>query len=195
MKSRNTTLICIDPQNDFCIPNGPGNGQKGSLVVAGADKDMERLANFIIKNKRRIDQIHCTLDSHQLVHIAHPSFWVNSKGQNPSPFTLITEDDVKNGVWRSYNPAWQSRAVKYVETLKANGRYVFGHHTVSLVLGGILLFHLLLMHYMNGNWILIEWNLSQKDPICLPNIIRQFKRMLLTTKILVRQLIPDLLMH
>lgn len=116
-------LITIDPQNDFCIASGPG-GEKGALVVAGADKDMERLGKFIIKNRSRIEQIHCTLDSHQLIHIAHPGFWVNSKGLNPNPFTLITEDDVKNGIWRSFNPAWQSRAVNYVETLKKNGRYV-----------------------------------------------------------------------
>jgi nicotinamidase-related amidase len=123
MAKRITHLITIDPQNDFCIAAGPG-GEKGALVVVGADKDMERLGKFITKNRTRIDQIHCTVDSHQLIHIAHPGFWVNSKGLNPNPFTLITEDDVKNGVWRAFNPAWQSRAVSYVETLKRNGRYV-----------------------------------------------------------------------
>lgn len=116
-------LLTIDPQNDFCIANGPG-GEKGALVVAGADADMTRLATFITKNKNRLEQIHCTLDSHQLVHIAHPAFWVNSKGEHPNPFTMITEDDVKNGVWRAYNPKWQARAVTYVETLKKNSRYV-----------------------------------------------------------------------
>lgn len=123
MAKRNVHLITIDPQNDFCIAKGPG-GETGALVVAGAEKDMERLGKFISKNKSRIEEIHCTLDSHQYVHIAHPSFWVNSKGEHPTPFTLITDDDVRNGVWRSYNPKWQSRAIKYVETLKKNGRYV-----------------------------------------------------------------------
>lgn len=116
-------LITIDPQNDFCVATGPG-GEKGTLVVAGAEQDMNRLGAFINKNKTRIDQIHCTLDSHQLVHIAHPAFWVNSKGERPTPFSLITEDDVKNGVWRAYNPQWQGKALHYVETLKKNGRYV-----------------------------------------------------------------------
>ncbi len=116
--------ICIiDPQNDFCIANGPG-GEKGSLVVAGAEADMNRLGQFINKNQNRIDEIHCTLDSHQLIHIAHPAFWVNSAGERPNPFSLITVDDVKNGVWRSYNPKWQDRALQYVESLKVNGRYV-----------------------------------------------------------------------
>ncbi len=33
-------------------------------------------------------------------------------------------DDVKNGKWRTYNPAWQSRAQAYVDALAANQRYV-----------------------------------------------------------------------
>ena len=120
---RNVHLISIDCQNDFCIKDGP-DGEKGQLVVPGAEADMTRLAKFICKNKKRIEQIHCTLDSHQYVHIANPPFWVNSRGEHPQPFTLITDDDVRNGVWRAYNPKWQSRALKYVEDLKKNGRYV-----------------------------------------------------------------------
>ena len=107
----------IDPQNDFCDP-------KGALFVAGADSDMNRLAAFISKNQTRLNEIHCTLDSHDPVHIAHPIFWVNSKGERPSPFTLISDDDVRNGTWRAYNPRWQSRAIDYTEVLKKNGRYV-----------------------------------------------------------------------
>lgn len=121
--ARKVHLITIDPQNDFCIPAGPA-GEKGQLVVAGADQDMKRLGEFITKNKGRLEQIHCTLDSHQIIHIAHPGFWTNTKGEKPAPFTLITEDDVKNGVWRAYNPKWQGRALSYVEALKKNGRYV-----------------------------------------------------------------------
>lgn len=121
---KNTHLITIDPQNDFCIKDGPG-GEKGALVVPGAAADMDRLGKFITKNKKRIEQIHCTLDSHQLVHIAHPAFWIDSRGmKHPDPYTLITEDDVVNGTWRAYNPKWQGEALKYVKALKANGRYV-----------------------------------------------------------------------
>lgn len=112
-----THLISIDPQNDFC-------DLKGALFVTGADKDMERLAAFITKHEKRIDEYHCTLDSHQTIHIAHPIFWVDSTGKNPAPFTLITKDDVLNGRWRATNPRWQGRAQQYVEKLEANGRYV-----------------------------------------------------------------------
>jgi nicotinamidase/pyrazinamidase len=134
MKTRNNTLICIDPQNDFCIKDGPG-GEKGALVVAGADSDMLRLGTFINKNSKRLSEIHCTLDSHQVIHIAHPIFWVNSKGERPNPFTLISNDDVKNGVWRAYNPRWQGRAQAYTESLAKNGRYVLCIWPVHCVIG------------------------------------------------------------
>ena len=123
MYKHNVHLISIDCQNDFCIPNGPG-GEKGSLVIAGADQDMVRLGEFISQNKTRINQIHCTLDSHQYVHIAHPACWINSNGDHPKPFTLISEDDIKNGVWRAFNTTWQDRAKSYIETLARNGRYI-----------------------------------------------------------------------
>jgi nicotinamidase/pyrazinamidase len=114
---KKTHLMLIDPQNDFCDKNG-------ALFVPGADADMARLAPFIKKNQKRLTEIHCTIDSHQSVHIAHPIFWVNSKGERPKPFTLITDSDVRNGVWRAYNPRWQARAQQYVDTLAANKRYV-----------------------------------------------------------------------
>ncbi len=113
---KQTHLLTIDGQNDFC-------DKKGALFVAGADTDMSRLANFINKNQKRISEVHATLDSHQVIHIAHPIFWVNSNGQRPNPFTLITADDVKNGVWRAYNPRWQGRAQDYVDKLAQNKRY------------------------------------------------------------------------
>lgn len=119
---RNVQLLTIDPQNDFCIKAGPG-GEAGALVVGGADSDMTRLAAFITKNQKRLTEIHCTLDSHQSIHIAHPVFWRNSKGENPPIFSLITSADVKNGTWTCFNPKWQSRAQLYVDTLEKNDRY------------------------------------------------------------------------
>ncbi len=115
----NIQLLVIDPQYDFCNPNG-------ALFVGGADKDMERLALMLEKHGDKIDDIRVTLDSHQIVHIAHPIFWVDSNGNHPSPFTLIMEDDVvgPKAKWRATNPAFQKRAVDYVKALKSGGRYV-----------------------------------------------------------------------
>lgn len=113
------TLLIIDPQVDFCDPNG-------ALYVKGAENDMARLAAMIDKNVGAIDDIRVTLDSHQPVHIAHPICWVDSKGNHPAPFTLISEDDVTgpNPKWKAYNPSWQKKQVEYIKTLKANGKYV-----------------------------------------------------------------------
>jgi nicotinamidase-related amidase len=110
-------LIIIDPQFDFCDPNG-------ALFVPGAEKDMERLSTMIEKNYDVIEDINVTLDSHHYVHIAHPCWWVNSNGENPDPFTLITAEDVKNGKWRAFYPEFQQRSLEYVETLEKNGRYI-----------------------------------------------------------------------
>lgn len=115
--SKQIHLIMIDPQIDFCQPNG-------KLFVTGADKDMEKLARFIPKVGKKLADIHCTLDSHQIIHIAHPIFWQDSKGRHPNPFTQITVDDVKNGKWTTTNPAWQARGLAYVEALQVHGRYV-----------------------------------------------------------------------
>jgi len=111
-------LLSIDPQNDFCDPNG-------ALSVSGADKDMERLASMVKKNKSKIDDIFVTLDSHRTVHVAHPIWWVNTDGEHPAPFTIINKDDVcgSNPQWRSYNPGYQKWSEYYVSKLAENNRY------------------------------------------------------------------------
>ena len=114
--AKNIQLLVIDPQNDFC-------NTQGSLYVKGADQDMERLAKMIHNNKKKIDDIRVTLDSHRLLHIAHPIWWSDVNGNEPAPFTQITEQDVDAGVWKARNPAFQKRTVAYVKQLAANKKY------------------------------------------------------------------------
>lgn len=111
-----TNLISIDPQVDFCDP-------KGKLYVDGAEQDMARLANFIRKYGSKLDDIFITQDSHHFIHVAHPIYWKGPKGEKPDIFSLISADDVRKGVWSARNPAWQAKALKYVEALEKNGRY------------------------------------------------------------------------
>lgn len=112
-----THLLIIDPQNDFCDP-------EGSLYVPGADKDMERLADLIKSHKVEIDQIHVTLDMHQKIDIAHPVFWCDvNQRRHPDHFTIIDYDNVKNGKWITTNGDFYNWARNYVETLKDKGRY------------------------------------------------------------------------
>ena len=109
-------LLIIDPQNDFC-------DSAGTLFVGGATGDMNRLAKFINRVGKKLNDIHVTLDSHRLVDIAHPIFWENSAGDSPDPFTIITHEDVRNGVWSAKNPGYRIRATDYVRTLEENARY------------------------------------------------------------------------
>lgn len=125
MSRKKTELLIIDPQNDFCDP-------KGALPVAGADADGVRLADFIKRNLYAIDDIHVTLDSHRLLDVAHPMFWIDKQGKNPNPFTLISNDDIKNGVWKPFNPNLKcppygtltDRMLHYTKKLGDNAKYV-----------------------------------------------------------------------
>ena len=114
---RKVDLLIIDPQNDFCDPSG-------SLYVAGADQDMIRLASMVDRLGTKLHDIHSTLDSHHWVDISHPAFWVDSNGKNPNPLTVITEEDISNGIWRTRYPQFMNHAKKYTSELKNGGKYL-----------------------------------------------------------------------
>lgn len=112
----NLQLLIIDPQNDFCHPDG-------ALFVPGAEEDSVRTVGLIRRLKARIDAIHVTMDCHHLLDIAHPLFWVDEAGKPPAPFTIIGVDDLASGRYRTSKPGLQERACEYVRRLAANGRY------------------------------------------------------------------------
>jgi nicotinamidase/pyrazinamidase len=109
-------LLIIDPQVDFCDP-------QGALYVLGAENDMSRLAAMIRRVSQKLDDIHVTLDSHHWIHIAHPIFWQDSEGRHPAAFTRISKTDVEREVWIATKPELRERALEYVRTLAANHRY------------------------------------------------------------------------
>lgn len=109
-------LLIIDPQLDFCSP-------AGSLFVPGAVEDMQRLSQFIKRASSKLDDIHVTLDSHHLVHIANPIFWKDSHGDHPNPFTMITAKDVQDGKWMASQPGFQRWCLEYTQSLEKNGKY------------------------------------------------------------------------
>lgn len=85
----NLQLLIVDPQNDFCIADD-GHGNKGALVVPGAEQDMTRLAKMIQRLGSKIDDIHVTLDSHRKIGIERPLWWKRaSDGTHPTPFTCL----------------------------------------------------------------------------------------------------------
>ena len=86
-----TTLLLIDCQKDF----HPG----GSLAVPNADADAARITQFIRQNTPAIHRIVATMDSHHPLHIAHPCFWSDQDGNSPTPFTVISTEDIVSGKW------------------------------------------------------------------------------------------------
>ncbi len=107
-------LLIIDAQNDFCTP-------EGALFVPGAVEDTERLAALIRQEKDRIHYLVVTLDTHQVLDIAHPGFWENAAGESPPPFTPISSAEIEAGVWR---PRFEADyAAGYVRTLEEQGEF------------------------------------------------------------------------
>ncbi|GGN14779.1 hypothetical protein GCM10010967_59090 [Dyadobacter beijingensis] len=111
---KKTAFLIIDAQYDFCNPNG-------TLFVPGAEKDVERMANLISLEGDRIDAIFLTLDTHQVLDIAHPLFWEDQNGNTVAPFTLISSKSVEAGKWV---PRYHADYVlKYLQTLEAGGEF------------------------------------------------------------------------
>jgi nicotinamidase-related amidase len=107
-------FLIIDAQYDFCHP-------EGALFVPGAQEDMQRLRKLIMSNLASIDHISVTLDTHPVNDISHPSFWTDSTGKFPSPFTQITSADIESGKWKPR--FYQAEATQYVKALEAQGEF------------------------------------------------------------------------
>lgn len=91
-------VLAIDVQNTFCHPSG-------ELFVAGmsgtgAVDDSRRLVEFLYRNLGVISGIDCTLDTHRMYAVFHPSFLVDEQGNHPAPFTQVTNAEVKAGAWK-----------------------------------------------------------------------------------------------
>ncbi len=123
-----THLLIIDPQNDFCdlpesyCPSLP-TATRPALPVAGAHADMQRVAALIAQAGAAIDAITVTLDSHQRIDIAHPTFWRQGRGAAVAPFTPVTAADVRAGRIAPRVAVHTPRVLAYLDALVATGRY------------------------------------------------------------------------
>ena len=138
-------LVTIDVQNTFCIPGFElfVGGRSGS----GAVDDNRRLCRFIYRNLDVINQIAPTMDTHKSIQIFHSIFLVNAKGEHPAPMTLISEEEIKQGLWR-INPnlchglqideAYGQRYLQhYINNLRKSGKYELTIWPYHAMLGGI----------------------------------------------------------
>jgi len=118
-------LIIIDPQIDFCDPgSGEGDPNRGTLYVPGAEKDMQRMADFIRKAGSTISKIHVTIDSHHFIDIGHPAMWKDKDGNPPPPFTIIMSRDIIKGIWTPIFPNLRQRFIDYALELESRRKYL-----------------------------------------------------------------------
>ena len=126
-----TELLIIDAQNDFCdLPEAyrpldplTGARQAPALPVPGAHADMLRLAALLRAAGRRLDAVTVTLDAHHRFDIAHPSFWRQADGSAVAPFTAISAEALRSGLFQPRDAAHAPRAQAYLDALQASGRY------------------------------------------------------------------------
>jgi nicotinamidase/pyrazinamidase len=115
--SMNVHLLLIDPQNDFC------DFPQSALPVLGGDQAMHNVAQMIKAKGHKLEDIHVTLDSHRMIDIAHPAWWMDANGNSPAPMTLISLKDIQDGIWSPRNPAFRDRTLAYAKELEANSSY------------------------------------------------------------------------
>ena len=128
--ARRVCLLLVDCQNTFCTPGF-------ELYVPGAPDDNRRLCEFVYRNLGAITQIVPTLDTHHAMQVFHAGWLVDAQGRQPAPYTIVSAEEVEQGVWRAAEPAEQQALLDYVRALEAGGRYRLTVWPYHALLGGI----------------------------------------------------------
>ncbi|UCE84413.1 MAG: isochorismatase [Deltaproteobacteria bacterium] len=139
------SLMLVDVQNTFCIPEYElyVGGRSGT----GAMDDNRRICEFIYRNLDVITEICPTMDTHQAMQIFHAIFLVNDKGEHPEPYTLVSPEDIEQGIWK-FNPELspslqideaygQEYLQHYTHKLRKGGKYDLTIWPYHAMLGGI----------------------------------------------------------
>jgi nicotinamidase-related amidase len=113
-----TTLVIVDPQHDFIDDTAI---MQPALPVPGAAADMGNLIDLIDYQGSKIDRIVIPLDQHPVNHIAHGVMWLDPSGNHPTPFTVITDAEIKAGRWRASLRENEAVQHAYVEAVEATG--------------------------------------------------------------------------
>src|SRR5436189_3057747 len=138
-------LLAVDVQNTFCTPGFElfVGGRSGT----GALDDSRRLCEFVYRNLGVITQIVPSLDTHRALQIFHAVWLVDSDGNHPAPYTLVSAEDVESGRWR-VNPAVcrslglepdyaERQLAHYTRALAEGGKYELTIWPYHALLGGI----------------------------------------------------------
>lgn len=130
--SHNTLLLLIDMQIDFCH-------EVGSLYVPGAPGDIGRVIDFIFRYGRYITRTIATLDSHLPFQIFHAAWWADAAGNHPDPLTIISAEDVDDGIWRPLvMPEFSRRYVHRLEEKSKKQLTIWPYHVLIGGMGNAL---------------------------------------------------------
>lgn len=127
-------VTAIDNQRDFVFPPPFGTLFVGGRSGTGAMDDQRRAMEFMYKYMGIITEINNTLDTHVIFQIFFAGAHLKEDGTHPAPFTLISADEYRRGVYRpnpemaaqlGVDPVWlQKQFIYYCEQLEKNGRYM-----------------------------------------------------------------------
>ncbi len=143
--STKTWLVLIDVQNTFCIPEF--ELYVGGRSGRGAVEDNVRLCEFMYRNLGKITQITATMDTHRIMQVFHAIFFVDKKGNHPSPYTDIHASELRESRWM-FNPALSSQfgvapeygqqmMIHYAEELEKKSKFALTIWPYHAMLGGI----------------------------------------------------------
>jgi nicotinamidase-related amidase len=122
--SRRIMLVLVDVQVDFVHP-------EGALSVPGAVEDTRRTIEWLYRHVGQLSTIAASLDSHLPLQIFSPTWWVDAEGQHPSPFTVITSEQVRAGQWRPlYEVDWSRDYVSKLEDQAKKALMIWPYHTL-----------------------------------------------------------------
>ncbi|RMF79283.1 MAG: hypothetical protein D6737_11945 [Chloroflexi bacterium] len=117
-------FILVDAQVDFIHPTG-------TLAVPDAIFDLRRTIEWVLQHIGDITTIAASLDSHIPIQIFYPTWWVDSDGNHPQAYTVITHEDVQSGKWQPiFEPEW---SVEYVQRLQQHAKktlMIWPYHTM-----------------------------------------------------------------
>ena len=107
-------LLCKNIQKDYM--------EGGILPVPNSVKDVENITRFIYNNMENITKIVCSMNTHTREQIFHPCWWINSAGNHPEAYTIITYKDVANGKWKVLNKNNQKKSKQYLKQLEKSSK-------------------------------------------------------------------------